>query len=408
VSQSERKLPRGISLHPNGKFRARMSHDGTQWSLGYFDTLTDARAALAIARGEAARGTFVPPGVSRRAERLARERELIAARYSVRDWAEAWLGILEDAGRRPGTMRAYRSLLDAHILPALGDLPLVALTPADVEQFIAQLRDLPAARHPGARSNGIAAPAARCLRAMLNGAVRAGKLDVSPFRAQVPQDRRVRPGDDSADVATPAQVAALAAAMPPHLAIAVPLAAWCQLRLGEVLGLQRRDLERLDDDGRAVLHVRRQLNSKTSPPTLTDPKSDAGRRSIAVPPFMLAELRAHVAEHAGPGREGFILTPPGGRGTPVSQTTFDRHWRAARAAVGLPRLRFHDLRHTGLTLYAQAGATAAELMHRGGHSSLAIALRYQHATAERDRALAARMAGALDVEPGAYTKSLPQ
>jgi integrase len=60
-------------------------------------------------------------------------------------------------------------------------------------------------------------------------------------------------------------------------------------------------------------------------------------------------------------------------------------------AVGREDLHLHDLRHFGATLAAQAGATTKELMARLGHPSPAAALRYQHATAERDQLLAARM-----------------
>ena len=63
-------------------------------------------------------------------------------------------------------------------------------------------------------------------------------------------------------------------------------------------------------------------------------------------------------------------------------------WREARAVAGLTDVRFHDLRHTGLTWAAATGATVAELMHRAGHRSPAAALRYQHATRNRDQAVA--------------------
>ena len=55
------------------------------------------------------------------------------------------------------------------------------------------------------------------------------------------------------------------------------------------------------------------------------------------------------------------------------------------------RYKFHDLRHPGLTIFAQLGATPAELLHRGGHRDVDVALRYQHATRERDAALTSRM-----------------
>ncbi len=67
------------------------------------------------------------------------------------------------------------------------------------------------------------------------------------------------------------------------------------------------------------------------------------------------------------------------------------HWKIARARVGLPDVHFHDLRHAGLTLSAQAGATLAEVMRRAGHSSSAAALRYQHAADQRDALIASRL-----------------
>jgi Phage integrase family len=68
--------------------------------------------------------------------------------------------------------------------------------------------------------------------------------------------------------------------------------------------------------------------------------------------------------------------------------TFGKAFDKARAAAGRPDLHFHDLRHTGAVLAAQTGATLAELMARLGHSTPGAAMRYQHAAADRDRAIA--------------------
>ncbi len=74
-------------------------------------------------------------------------------------------------------------------------------------------------------------------------------------------------------------------------------------------------------------------------------------------------------------------------------------WRATCAAAGVPELHTHDLRHHAATTIARMpGVTTKELMTRIGHSSPRAALIYQHATEERDRAiatyLAEQMAGA--------------
>ena len=64
--------------------------------------------------------------------------------------------------------------------------------------------------------------------------------------------------------------------------------------------------------------------------------------------------------------------------------------RNSQPGAGIRRsdLRLHDLRHSGLTWTAARGATTAELMHRAGHASVAVAIRYQPATADRDRPIA--------------------
>ena len=65
---------------------------------------------------------------------------------------------------------------------------------------------------------------------------------------------------------------------------------------------------------------------------------------------------------------------------------------------GCPHLRLHDLRHTGNTLAAATGASTRELMVRMGHASPQAALIYQHASAERDRAIAAALSKLAEAE----------
>lgn len=80
-----------------------------------------------------------------------------------------------------------------------------------------------------------------------------------------------------------------------------------------------------------------------------------------------------------PGRDGVSHLQP---------STLHRNWRVV---AGRPDLRVHDLRHTGATMAARAGATLAELQQRLGHSSVSAALRYQHAAQGRDKEIAAAL-----------------
>lgn len=374
-------LPRGIDMLPNGMFRARVTYEGRQYMIGAFFTLSDAKAALEIARSEIARRIFVPPR-QLRAERASWEVEERRRAVTVAQWADDWLARLASAGRSPGTTRSYRSTLDAHVLPVLGDKYLDGVTDDDVEAMLAPLK-----RKPGAWTN-----AARVTRSLFLAAAsaRAGGLTESPVKITIPKPVKGRQDAvRDADLATPAEVWEMAGAMPLAWQIAVPLAAWCALRLGEVLGLQRRDFDHLDDPEKAVVHVRRQWNSKASPPAYTEPKAGS-RRTVAIPPALVPALVKHLEAHVGNDKEAPLVPSSQNPGAPASQTAFDVAWRKAREGVR-PGFRFHSLRHTGLTEYARAGATLKELQERGGHKDATVALRYQHATLERDRALAKKL-----------------
>lgn len=78
--------------------------------------------------------------------------------------------------------------------------------------------------------------------------------------------------------------------------------------------------------------------------------------------------------------------------------TFGKLYDKARKEVGRPDLRFHDLRHTGAVMAARAGATLAELQARLGHSTATAAMRYQHASSDRDAEIARRLSAMAGVE----------
>jgi len=90
---------------------------------------------------------------------------------------------------------------------------------------------------------------------------------------------------------------------------------------------------------------------------------------------------------AGPKPDdGVVFTGP--HGGPLRRATLYTDWNEARRRLGADGVTIHDLRHAGATLSAWGGATTKELMARLGHASPQAALRYQHAAANRDRAIA--------------------
>ena len=116
------------------------------------------------------------------------------------------------------------------------------------------------------------------------------------------------------------------------------------------------------------------------------PKTDAGRRTVTIPPHVLPVLREHMATWAGPERV-FV----GRAGEPMRGDAMRQAFTRARTSVGMTGFTFHDLRHTGQTLAASTGATIKDLMKRLGHASAAAANRYLHAVDGRDAEIAAAL-----------------
>lgn len=222
----------------------------------------------------------------------------------------------------------------------------------------------------------------RLLRAILNAALRDGLITANP--CQLPGAGQSRPGERS--VATPGQVTMLADNMPDRLRVAVHLAAVSGLRGGELFALARRHV---DLDAGTVRVERSLLEVPGQPITFGPPKSDASRRLVHLPSSVVEMLREHMDAYTGRGRDALVFTTE--RGTPVSTARRSVLFARARARVGCDHLTWHSLRHTAATRFAQAGATTKDLQARIGHSTVAAAMIYQHASSERDRFLADAM-----------------
>ena len=258
----------------------------------------------------------------------------------------------------------------------LGQVALGKLTPSLVREWRSQLA-------PKLSSNSVA-KCYRLLRTILETAVVDELIIRNPcvIKGASAEHTAERP------VATVEQVWALADATPLRYRCLILLAGFLGLRRGELLGLECRHVDLLH---RTVRVDQQQVELNDGTLVVGAPKTQAGVRTVALPAFLIPELEHHLAHFAAPGRNGHFFT--GERSEVLRKRAVDRNWKLARAAVtDLPaNFCFHDLRHTANTITASTGASTAELMHRMGHASSAAALRYQHATQERDIEVARRL-----------------
>jgi integrase len=284
------------------------------------------------------------------------------------DYAASWL-----AARplKPRTREGYEVILRDHILPTFGERRLRGLTPAMVRDWYASLCPTSPTRRKHAYT---------LLSTICRTAVEEEILQGTPCRVRRATVVEVK---HEAQVPTREELDGIVALMPERHRLAVLLAAWCGLRIGELTELRRGDV--VDGD----LRIRRAVVRHDGGFLVQTPKSRAGRRDVAIPPPLLPLLAEHLDRHVGPASDALLF--PAQHGGHLAPTSLYVHFYKARAAIGREDLRWHDLRHHGATVAAEKNATLVELQARLGHSTVAAAMRYQHAAQGADRRLAARL-----------------
>ncbi|MDQ3527473.1 MAG: site-specific integrase [Actinomycetota bacterium] len=351
-----------------------------------FETKMDAEGWLVDERRQIERDDWTPPEARRQA---AQEAERARRANTFEAYARAWLTGRHDL--RPTTRASYTTALERNLLPAFGPTPMEEITTNMVRAWFQSYGE----RTPTARAH-----AYQVLASIMRQAEDDDVITRTPCR--------IRSGGRSPvkrepEVLTMAELLALADAMPEKHRAFTLLSGLCGLRFGEAAALRRRDVD-LDA---ATLTVARTAVRAGGRKSTNAPKTRAGRRTVAMPNVVVEAMREHLRTGISGGRDGLIfpgedgnlLAPTAlyGRGARVEVRNGREYqkaaygFHAAREAVDKPTLHWHDLRRTAATLGAQSGATVREMQHRLGHTTPAMALHYQSATADRDRAIAERL-----------------
>jgi integrase len=209
-----------------------------------------------------------------------------AAAVEFREYAEEWLR--NRVNLRPRTVAVYRSQLRCHIIPAFGGRSLISITKRDVRSWHADLSRR--------KSPMVAAKSYRLLATIMNTAVDDDLLPGTPCRLRGAGSE----GSAERPLMSIDEAYALADAIEPRFRAFILLAAFCGLRLGELLGLTRADVDLLH----RKLSVTKQRQEVDGGIQITLPKTAAGVRSVGIPAAIVGDLEAHLATWAehGPAR----------------------------------------------------------------------------------------------------------
>ncbi len=363
---------------PSGRWQASYWREGARHTAtDTFAARADALSYLSVMETNLLRGEWINPEAGREA-------------FGV--YGRRWLAHRPDL--RPSTREFYDSLWRKWLEPTFGDVALSAMTPEGWRAwYVEQMTQHPRSTRPG--------KAYHLARSILNTAVEDGRIKMNPCRIK-------GAGRDQAcerPIAMPDEVAKLAEAIDPKYRAMVLLGAYCSLRFGELAGLRRKRIDLLH---RTITVEEQAVDLADGRVVFGPPKTSAGRRTVAFPAELVPVIADHLATQVASEQDALVFTSP--EGFPLRRGKFRHRWGAACREVGLEGLRFHDLRGSGATWAAHAGATVRELMDRLGHSTPEIALRYQHATRERDRAIADKLGAllrAVEAQPEPASNVVP-
>ena len=342
-----------------------------------FSTKLAAQGWLAAERKLVESDAWASPAAREEAKARAAEPSM-----TVGEYAEGWM---KRAGHlRATTRNQYARHLRLRIIPGLGDVPLDELDRQRVVEWWNKLD------HANERTCDLTYS---LLRTILYGSVDDGLIASNPAQrirgAGKPSKRR------TVDPLTPAQVQAVADAMPDRWRLGVLFGAWCGLRSGEVRELRRSDV----DLTRGVVKIRRAVTRAGGETLIGEPKTDAGVRDVAIPASMLADVRQHLLDFAQIGDNGLLFYDAETGGN-VHDGTWRRAWLKACDQASISDFHFHDLRKTGLTYLALSGATVRELQVIAGHTTATMAMRYQEVAQEHLADVYDRLSATLEAGVG--------
>jgi integrase len=308
----------------------------------------------------------------------------VGSRQTTGHFLQRWLEDSVKPSVRPATYSMYWHLTTKHLIPNLDRVPLEKLSPEHVQALLRAKTD-----------EGLAPRTVHHLRALLrialNRAMRWG-LVVRNVAALADSPRIER--FDVRMLAPAEAKQLLAAAEDDRLSALYSVALALGLRQGEALGLSWEDV----DFEYRRLFVRHGLQRVDGELRLVEPKTRQSRRTVAMPTVVIDALLHHKA---GQSQErllagtrwretGLVFTST--IGTPIEVGNLRRSFRRLLDKACLPRMRFHDLRHSCASLLLVQGVSARVVMETLGHANISITMdTYTHVMPELQRQAADAM-----------------
>ena len=290
------------------------------------------------------------------------------SRMTLSEWLNQWLENMADT-LRPNTLRNYRSYIENHIRPSLGDKQLARITPKDIQRFYEALSDC------------LASGTVRRIHTTLHGALKAAQQ--AHLIASNPTEQIIAPrfSYGAKQILTDEQ-------LDMFMKVIAEDEIWCDffytelttgLRRGEICGLKWKDFDEVADTLKVCRTVYREDGNGL---TAGDTKTSAGTRKIMLP----ASTAALLSKRKASALTEWIFPNPLKPEQPTDPGSAYRRLKVLLKRAGLPNIRFHDLRHTFATHALASGVDVKTLSGILGHTRAAFTLdTYTHTTGDMQK-----------------------
>jgi len=302
---------------------------------------------------------------------------------TLSQWMEYWMVHIVRPNRAETTAYAYQKIIDNHLVPILGDIPLVKLSPRDVQQYYTRLQ-----QEAGLSSNTLRRHHA-LLSASLHAAVQQGMLSISPMdRVVQPRSRLIETRFyDQEELKELYEL--LEGSV---LELPIRLAGSLGLRREEICGLKWENVSL----SRRVLYIREARTAFGANVVQKETKNRSSTRALYIPEGLLRLLSGERARQQRQDRGGSGYVVLDQQGEPFSPNRLSLSFTRFVRENGLPRVTLHGLRHTFATIASCQGATLFDIGKALGHATPATTGRiYTHLIDQTHEATILRVSNAL-------------
>ena len=364
-----------IYRRKDGRWTAAITLDNHKRKTFYGETRKEVQDKLSAALHEQRQGTLAT-----------------GPRQTLKAYLENWLEQVYRPSVKLSSYRQYRVVVEKHLIPGLGHIPVQKLTPEKVQAFYAQKL-----------KEGKSPRTVQFIHAVLHQALEnAVKWNLVPRNVAklVTLPRVERYEARTLTVEQARQLLEAARGSPLEVMILVALNTG--MRRGELSALRWDDI----DIQNGVIFVHRTVNYVGGYGFVeTEPKTRASKRKIAVSEKVLGTLKAHREQQEGMRlkvgakwcEQGLVFCNRYGRY--LLPEVVSKQFHALLAKAGLPDMRFHDLRHTMATILLESDVHPKKVQERLGHSKIAITMdTYSHVLPSMHQDVARKLSEMLEEE----------